>query len=209
MSKVLHTLNTIQGFVGQRGLFISLFVGLALLCGSVSAQNKTEVTRENGQDMVLLDLKEVDIQELINTVADVSGLNFIVDPRVKGKVTVLSPNPLDLETLYDVLLSVLDQHNFAAVYSDPVVKILPSSAAERGSTPNPYSRNKESNDAQVTKTISLGHASAQDLLPILSPLIASTGHIAPQMASNSLVVTDTEKNVQRVLAVVNRLDKSH
>ena len=206
MNKPLHTLYSVCRFFKQRGLLIALCASLAFVCGPVSAQNKTEVKEENGQPMVRLNLEDTDIRSLINIVADVSGRSFIVDPRVKGKINVVSGDSLDAETLYDVFLSILEVHNFATVDSGSVVKVLPSNVIKQRPTPTLFSPTQDTNDAQITQIIQLKFASVQDLVPIIRPLIPPTSHFAPHIPSNSVVITDTAANVQRVLKIINRID---
>lgn len=165
-----------------------------------TSQNKAA----NSNSEITLNLQDVDIRVLINTVAEVTGRNFIVDPRVKGKVSVVSGGPLNATDLYDVFLSVLEVSNFATVDSGSVIKILPSNFIKQ--RPTPFGPSSKSNDTQITQIIALKHASVQELAPILRPLIPPTSHFAPHQSSNSVVVTDTAANIQRVLKIVRSLD---
>jgi len=162
--------------------------------------------QEKGEAQVTLNLQDVDIRVLINTVAEVSGKNFIVDPRVKGKVSVISGASLDPEQLYDVFLSILEVHNFATVDSGTVIKVLPSNVIKQRPTPTLFSPTEDTNDAQITQIIQLDHATVQDLVPIIRPLIPPSSHFAPHVASNSVVITDTAANIQRVLKIIRRID---
>lgn len=183
---------------------------LALLCAStvfvsaVSAQSGPDVDKEQSQ--ITLNLNDVDIRVLIDTVAEVSGKNFIVDPRVKGKVSVISGAPLLPDQLYDMFLSILEVHNFATVESGGLIKVLPSNVIKQRPTPTLFGRTNENNDSQITQIIQLSHASVQDLVPIIRPLIPPTSHFAPHIPSNSVVITDTTANIQRVLKIINRID---
>lgn len=206
MSKALRTLFSIRSVVGPRTFMVAVCACLTFMVGPVSAQNNTEVKKEDGKAMVRLNLQDVDIRVLINTVAEVSGKNFIVDPRVKGKINVVSGDTLDPETLYDVFLSILEVHNFATVDSGSVVKVLPSNVIKQRPTPTLFSPTEDTNDAQITQIIQLKFASVQDLVPIIRPLIPPTSHFAPHVPSNSVVITDTTANIQRVLKIINRID---
>jgi len=206
MSKALRTFISIRRVTRQRVLLVALCAGLTVLSGPISAQNDTEVNEKNGKPMVRLNLQDTDIRVLINTVAEVSGRSFIVDPRVKGKINVVSGNELDAETLYDVFLSILEVHNFATVDSGSVVKVLPSNVIKQRPTPTLFSPTQDTNDAQITQIIQLKFASVQDLVPIVRPLIPPTSHFAPHVPSNSVVITDTAANIQRVLKIINRID---
>ena len=187
-------------------------IGFALICahltlnaGLASAQMR-DVTEEAEQQGVRLNLQDVDIRVLINTVAEVSGKNFIVDPRVKGKVSIISGATLGPEELYDVFLSILEVHNFATVDNGTVIKVLPSNVIKQHPTPTLFTPTSETNDAQITQIVQLQFASVQDLVPIIRPLIPPTSHFAPHVPSNSVVITDTAANIQRVLKIINRID---
>jgi len=169
------------------------------------AQNAQNANAQK-KDQVSLNLQDVDIRVLINTVAEVSGKNFIVDPRVKGKVSVVSGASLNPEELYDVFLSILEVHNFATVDSGSVIKVLPSNVIKQRPTPTLFSPTQQSNDEQVTQIVQLKHAPVSDLVPIIRPLIPPTSHFAPHIPSNSIVLTDTLANIQRVLKIIQRID---
>jgi general secretion pathway protein D len=177
---------------------------------SVNAGSGSSVNAGSGSNAeeakITLKLEDVDIRVLINTVAEVSGKNFIVDPRVKGKVSVISGATLNPDELYDVFLSILEVHNFATVDSGNVIKILPSNVIKQRPTPLLFAPSGDFNDVQVTQIIQLKHASVQDLVPIIRPLIPPTSHFAPHIPSNSVVITDTLANIQRILQIIRKID---
>ena len=191
-----------------RGAALSLAVSVLVFCVSVpvSAQTDQVANRAAEGAQVTLNLQDVDIRVLINTVAEVSGKNFVVDPRVKGKVSVISGASLDPDQLYDVFLSILEVHNFATVDSGSVIKVLPSNVIKQRPTPTRFTPTDETNDAQITQIIQLTNASVQELVPIIRPLIPPTSHFAPHVPSNSVVLTDTAANIQRVLKIIKRID---
>lgn len=198
---------------GKRSLVVAI-AGLTFAAASPysvnSAYAQTPSSQNSGQNrgeaQVTLNLQDVDIRVLINTVAEVSGKNFIVDPRVKGKVSVISGASLGPDQLYDVFLSILEVHNFATVDSGNVIKVLPSNVIKQRPTPTLFSPTEDTNDAQITQIIQLKFAAVQDLVPIVRPLIPPTSHFAPHVPSNSVVLTDTAANIQRVLKIIRRID---
>ena len=103
---------------------LPLLLCLALLPPMLHAQ--TPPAPVNGAQDVTLNLRDVDIRTLIDTVSKATGINFVVDPRVRGNVTVVSSTPMDRDALYQVFLSVLEVYGYAAVPAGPVVKIVPS-----------------------------------------------------------------------------------
>ena len=143
---------------------------------------------------------------MINTVSEVTGKNFIVDPRVKGKVTLVSGGPLDAEEIYSIFLSVLEVHNFSAVPSGGIIKIVPSNIVKQSPTPTEYDEPAEPDDRQITQVLRLQHASVQELLPILRPLLPPTSHFAAHPPTNTLVFTDTASNVSRLMDIIGRID---
>jgi len=212
MEKKLNTLTTNKKIIInklQSGLVVAcltLSVGIMPASAQTRSGNTNQQQANAANAKVTLNLQDVDIRVLINTVAEVSGKNFIVDPRVKGKVSVISGASLDPDQLYDVFLSILEVHNFATVDSGNVIKVLPSNVIKQRPTPTLFTPTEETNDAQITQIITLNHAAVQDLVPIIRPLIPATSHFAPHVPSNSVVLTDTAANIQRVLKIIRRID---
>ncbi len=177
--------------------------------GAVHAQadlRNPQAGDNQAQNEIKLNLQDVDIRVLINTVAEVSGKNFIVDPRVKGKVSVISGKSVSPQELYDYFLAILEVHNFATVGSGNVIKVLPSNVIKQKPTTTLFKPTTQENDEQVTQIIQLQHASVQDLVAIIRPLIPPTSHFAPHTPSNSVILTDTAANIQRVLKIIRRID---
>lgn len=183
---------------------LAALVTFVSVISSATAQTAANAQGGEGKAQITLNLQEVDIRVLINTVAEVSGKNFVVDPRVKGKVSVISGASLDPDELYDVFLSILEVHNYATVDSGSVIKVLPSNIIKQ--RPTPFGPTNETNDAQITQIIQLQHAGVQELQAIIRPLIPPTSHFAPHVPSNSVVITDTAANIQRVLKIIKRID---
>ena len=121
-------------------------------------------------DAVTLNFQDADISALINSVSQITGKSFIVDPRVKGKVTLVSGSPLQTDQVYDVFLSVLEVHGFAAVDSGGLTKILPANIIKQQPTRTSTGEQLGENDEQVTQVYSLEHASVQELTPIFTTI---------------------------------------
>ena len=158
------------------------------------------------EDVVTLNFQGADINALISLVSQVTEKSFIVDPRVKGKVTLVSGGGLPADQLYDIFLSVLEVSNFAAVPSGNVVKILPKNLVKQH--PTPTTDVPGNNDEQITHIVTLEHAAVNELLPILRPLLPPTDHIAPHAGSNTLILTGTAANITRTLSMIERMDKA-
>ncbi len=156
---------------------------------------------------ITLNLKDADINALIGTVAEVTGKNFIVDPRVKGKVTVISSRAMDSNEVYQVFLSILKVHGFAAVPSGQVIKIVPDVSAKQDSIPNVTDSEPGSGDEMVTRVIQVDNVASAQLVPILRPLVPQQGHLAAYPTTNVLIISDRAENVSRLVNIIRRIDK--
>ncbi len=155
---------------------------------------------------VTLNLKDADIRSFIETVAEATGRNFVVDPRVKAKVTVVSARPMDREEVYQVFLSVLQVHGYAAVQVGEIVKILPDVNAKQGPVATAESQTQGKGDELVTRVVPIKNVPAAQMVPILRPLVPQQGHLAAYPNSNVLVISDRAANIQRLITIVNRID---
>ncbi len=156
---------------------------------------------------ITLNLKDADINALIGTVAEVTGKNFIVDPRVKGKVTVISSRPMSSDEVYQVFLSILKVHGFAAVPSGQVIKIVPDVSAKQDSIPNATDAEPGRGDEMVTRVIQVDNVASAQLVPILRPLVPQQGHLAAYPTTNVLIISDRAENVARLVNIIRRIDK--
>ena len=156
---------------------------------------------------VTLNLKDADIGALISTVAEVTERNFIIDPRVKGKVTVISSRPMDSDEVYQVFLSILKVHGFAAVPSGEVIKIVPDVNAKQDGIPTASDGSPGRGDEMVTRVVQVDNVAAAQLVPILRPLVPQQGHLAAYPATNVLIISDRANNVERMLTIIRRIDQ--
>jgi len=134
-------------------------------------------------ETVTLNFKDTDLTAVIGAVSEMTGENFIVDPRVKGKVTVISSQPMDADEVYQVFLSVLKVHGFSAIPSDNVIKIVPAVNAKQEEVPLVSDRSPGRGDQVVTRVIMIENVDAAQLVPILRPLVPQPGHLAAYPAN--------------------------
>ncbi|MDX8401041.1 MAG: type II secretion system secretin GspD [Mariprofundaceae bacterium] len=159
-----------------------------------------------GKD-VTLNFKNADIHALIEFVAGFSGKNFLVDNRVRGKVTIVSPTPISEQEAYEVFLSVLEVNGFAAVPSGPVVKIVPRAESKQKSVPVRARRGGAADDAMVTQVIRLRYADAQQLVALIRPLISPNSHLVAYPRGNMMLLTDSASNIARIQKILRLLDR--
>ncbi|MDZ4348035.1 MAG: type II secretion system secretin GspD [Xanthomonadaceae bacterium] len=148
-----------------------------------------------------LNLKSADIGVLIETVSQITGRSFIVDPRVDGKVTVISSVALDEAGVWSTFESVLRVHGFAVVAAGNMWKVVPEGIA---TTDGGVASRAESPDAMISRVISVQHVSAGEIATLLRPLLPQAAQLAAQ--GGNLIVTDRAGNVERIEQLVRRID---
>jgi len=151
--------------------------------------------------------KDADIRQVIEAVGEVTGKNFILDPRVKAQVTMLSAAPMSPDAFYEAFLSILSVYGFVAVPSGDIIKILPDANARQvpGAESEPGGGRP---DDIVTRIITVQNVAAAQLVPILRPLIPQYGHLAAHPPSNLLIISDRALNVDRMMRIVARIDQA-
>jgi len=181
-------------------VFIIIFTLLSLVSLQVSAE---QLTDEDNQSMTL-NLNKTDIRTLIETMSNITGKNFIVDPRVSGEVTVISSASVTPEEAYEIFVSVLRVHGFSIVPSGQALKVIPNMNAKQSGVPTVEERRV--NDDVVNRVVRIKHSQANQLIPILRPLLPQEAHLAAHPTSNTLLITDTASNINRILEIVSSLD---
>ncbi len=174
----------------------------ALGCGLLLVMSSAPVWAQT----LTLNLKDAELSSVIATVSEMTGRNFIVDPRVKGKVTVVSSEPMDAAEIYEVFLSVLSVHGFAAVPTENAIKIVPEVNAKQDAIPTVNAQMPGQGDAYVTRVIPVENVSAAQLVPILRPLLPQQAHLVALPSSNVLIASAAAANVQRLVDIIRRVD---
>ena len=175
-------------------LRISLISTLLLLASPASSQDNWKIN-----------LKNADIREFVTQVSAITGKSFIIDPRVKGTVTVISNTSMDTPAVYELFLAVLRVHGFAAVPSGNVVRIVQQVLAKQSSNPQDFSTDNPGEEL-ITQVISVKNTDSNELVKILRPLIPQYGHIAGLTQPNALILSDHAENIARLTEIINRID---
>lgn len=157
---------------------------------------------------VTLNLKDADISTLIATVSEVTGKNFIVDARVKGKVTVISASPMSEAGLYETFLAILSVNGYAVIPSGEAYKIIPEASARTEGSGVFGKRPNLAIDDVVTHVYQLKNINAAQLVPILRPLVPQWGHLAAYQPNNALIISDRASNVERIGELITQMDQA-
>ena len=150
-----------------------------------------------------INLRDADIRAFASDVAKITNKTIVLDPRIKGMVTVVSNQDLSNKETYAVFLSVLRVHGYTAIENNGVVKVMPESGGRQD-----FSSGRPDLDSLTTEVIRLNQANARNLTPLLKPLINKQGHIAAYEATNTLIIADYVGNLTRIKNLLAELDKN-
>lgn len=198
------------------------FVGLfAFFAGSpeVLAQNeKEEAEKEKAVQEIIsspqdsgryvsIDFNDVDIEVFIKFISELTGKNFVIDQRVKGKVTIISPTKISVKEAYRVFESVLEVHGYTVVDAGQVTKIIPSPYAR---TMNIETRLKKESDSPedkvVTQLIHLKFADPNEVKQLVAPLVSKSSVVLAYEPTNMLIITDVYSNITRLMKIIEAID---
>ncbi|MBW2479006.1 MAG: type II secretion system secretin GspD [Deltaproteobacteria bacterium] len=185
-------------------IVIVALIALLLPSSRVLAQ---ETGKENPQQFVSIDFNNVDINVFIKFMSELTGTNFVVDQRVKGKVTIISPSKISLDEAYKVFESVLEVHGYTTVQSGEVVKIIPSPDARSKSIETKLREESTGpRDRVVTQLIPLKYADPVEIKRLFTPMVSKSSVILAYPATNTLIVTDVYSNIKRLLNILKEID---
>jgi len=151
--------------------------------------------------------KDADITQIAEAVSAATGKTFIVDPRVRAQVTMLSSTPMSPAAFYETFLSILQVYGFIAVPAGNVIKILPDANARQIPSIDLPDHVSATSDEIVTQVVEVKNVSAAQLVPILRPMIPQYGHLAAYPSSNILIISDRASNVNRMMRIIRRIDQ--
>ncbi len=152
-----------------------------------------------------INLRDADITAFIGEVADITGKNFVVDPRVKGNITVISNKALSKTEVYDLFMGVMNVNGVVAVPSGNTVKLVPDVNAKQAGVPFDL-RKRAGEEEVVTRVIWLENTNPNDLIPAIRPLMPQFAHLAAVPGTNALLVSDRAGNIAQLEALVQNLD---
>jgi general secretion pathway protein D len=198
---------------------VAALVLSALLLSSAAAQTGRSVgqaatpaatTTSTQEELVRINMNNADIRTVIKWVAEQTQKNIIIDPRVKGKLSVLSSSAMTMDDAYQVFLAALDVYGFAVVESGNNLKILPNAQARSSGLPlvESFAQSDQSNADFVMNVIKVDNISANEVVTILRPLVPQTGHLAALPSSNSVIIADRINNITRLANLIRHIDQS-
>ena len=185
MKAKLRVIFDIKGIL-RRLAFIAFFISFT--SSALSAD-----------ETVQINFRDADIRSVIESLAEITGKSFVLDPRVKGKVTIISPGPIDANLLYEAILSSLQVQGFQAVEDGAVTRIIPFTQAFQFA-------GGDGDNRLVTEIVKVRHVQAATLVPIIKPLLSNGARLLAFAGSNYLVMSDIRSNITAANRVIKQMD---
>lgn len=156
---------------------------------------------------MVLNFSDVDISTMVKFISDLTGKNFIMDDRVKGKISVFSPTKLSADEAFNVFTSVLELKGFTVIQAGKVYKIVPTSSAKQSGMKILTEKDRGTvNEAYVARVITLESISSQEAMTFLQPVVSKDGYISSFGPANMLLVVDSSFNIQKILGILKLID---
>lgn len=166
-----------------------------------------ESDAEGNERQITMDFQDVDLPVLVKFISEITQKNFIVDEKIRGKVTIISPGKISEEEAYLVFLSVLQVKGFTTVDAGAVIKIVPTTEAKSNTLETVLPRQPSANiDQYITRLIPLEVVSADNMVSILQPLVSPDGLLAAYAKTNTLIMIDTSAQTERIAEILTELD---
>jgi general secretion pathway protein D len=165
------------------------------------------LAQQDGGARITPNFKDADITQIIEAVSAATGKNFIIDPRVRAQVTMLSSTPMTPDQFYQAFLAILQVHGFAALPAGNVIKVLPDQNIRQFPGNDLPERISGTSDEMVTQVLAVKNVNAAQLVPVLRPLMPQNGQLAAVTGSNMLIISDRAGNVNRLMRIIARIDQ--
>jgi general secretion pathway protein D len=185
-------------------LVLFLFFSFSSICHGAKLSEK--VLEEEGRQ-VTMDFRGVEIGTLVKFIGELTGKNFVIDERVRGKVTVISPTKITVDEAYKVFESILEVYGFATVPAGKVIKVVPATEARGMSlTTTVGTEALPDTDTMVTQIVPIRHATVNDVKALFTPLVSKNSLLVAYQPTNTLIVTDVLSNINRLLKILKEVD---
>lgn len=171
--------------------------------GNVPQSAPTQTPNE-----MVLNFQAADLQAVVKAVSQMTGRNFLLDPRVKGQITIISAKPVTSAAAYQIFVSALKAQGFATIEGPGnMVKIVPTGEARQHARVSTDDKAPYGGEQMVTHVVTVQHGSPAQMVPLLRPLMAPTSQLASYDPANALILTDYADNVRRMLRIIEKIDQ--
>jgi general secretion pathway protein D len=174
---------------------------------AVLALSTMALAEQPNSQRITPNFKDADITQIIEAVGMATGKNFIIDPRVRAQVTMLSSTPMTPDQFYQAFLAILQVHGFVAIPTGNVVKIVPDANMRQYAANDLPDHISSTSDEMVTQVLAVQNINASQLVPVLRPLMPQNAQLSAVTGANILILSDRASNVNRMLRIIARIDQ--
>lgn len=174
----------------------------------VALTNTDKPVTTGNSDTKIWNLRNADIRAVIGEVSRITKKNFVIDPRVSGKISIVSSTPISDRELYAVFLSMLQVSGYAAIPNGDIIKILPNMDARTTSGSSFSQRRPPSADDMMVQVIPVQYVPAEQLVPVLRPLMPQWSSVSAYAPSNALILSGRASNIQQLADIISQVDNS-
>lgn len=190
----------------QAEIIQNQLMGNFTLTGAAKTTTPTEEAQAPSPDNKIWNLRDADIHAVANEVSRITGKNFILDPRVQGKISIISHSPLSNKELYQVFLSGLQVSGYAAIPSGPIIKIVPNLEAKSIIRDFSNESSIPEGDELLVEVVAVQNVPAEQLVPVLRPLMPQSSTVSAFIPSNRLVLSGRAENIKTLAAIIKQTD---
>jgi len=163
--------------------------------------------KETKERLITMDFQDVDISVLVKFISEITGKNFIIDEKVRGKITIISPSKISVDEAYLVFQSVLQVKGFTTVPSGAIIKIVATKEARTSTLDTVLAKQIPApSDEYITRLMPLKYVDANNMVAVLQPLVSPDGLLAAYAATNTLIMIDTAAQTDRLAKILSQLD---
>ncbi len=172
-----------------------------------SQEEKGKPVKPSEKQLVSMDFNNIELKDLVKTISELTGKNFLLDEKVRGRVTIICPTKVTVEEAYRIFLSVLASQELTIVQSGRIYRIIPQREARQDVIPTIVTAERPpAGDIFITRLIRMKYIDAQEVSELLKNLISKYGNIQTYLPTNTLIITDTSTNISRLMKIVDELD---
>lgn len=189
---------------------VLMLAGILAFPNWLRGEEKVKPKKTQGPTTYQIDGEDQDIRQLARIISNMTGKNFILDDRVKGRVTIISPKPVTAEEAFKVFESILEVNGFTIIPAGKINKIVPSTEARHKDVTTLFKPEYEGRgeDRVITQIVPLQFADANELKKLLTPLVSRQGLISGYIPANTLILTDYQSNINRLIRIIKDIDVS-
>ncbi|MGK0442114.1 MAG: general secretion pathway protein D [Pseudohongiellaceae bacterium] len=198
-----------QGFLySLLNIFFSTGLIISAPCYAQTTRVNTQDVAQTSNELITINMHEAEIVSVIQWIAEQTNKKIIIDPRVKGKVSILANVPMTVDNAYQVFLAMLDVYGYASIETGDILRIVPSAAAKTSPASIINNFNDERGSSQALYVYQIQNSDPQKILTAIKPLVGTHGYANHITNTNKIIIADAYSNIKRLASLINQIDQA-